>query len=183
MTAKYKHPLYRVWSGILQRCCNPKHHAYHRYGGRGIDVFHPWKTDFWSFVRDIPPRPSADHTINRLDNNVGYYPGNVAWATAAEQWANKPTRRRDLGGHTLSSQSEAIGLPVSTLKSRIYSGWSVEEALSKPKRKRSPNGTFMPPWGREECIKRGLNISTISTRVEKGMTFAEAISKPIRSRG
>jgi len=76
---------------MLARCRNPNHHAYGRYGGRGITVFPEWRDSFGAFLRDMGERP-AGKTLDRYpDNNGNYEPGNCRWATPAEQVA---TRRK-----------------------------------------------------------------------------------------
>lgn len=85
-------PLYHTWMGMKQRCANPKHGKYPRYGGRGITVCERWMT-FSNFLADMGERPEGK-TLDRIDNERGYEPGNVRWATPKEQMAN---RRKNAG--------------------------------------------------------------------------------------
>lgn len=79
---------YRRWYGAMQRCHNPKNKKYAVYGGRGITVCERWhKFDNWFADIGVPPHP--DLQIDRIDNERGYEPGNVRWATRAEQFANR----------------------------------------------------------------------------------------------
>lgn len=72
------------------RCFYPANPAYARYGGRGITMCDAWRDSFESFLRDIGPRPSPEHSLDRYPNNDGHYePGNVRWATRTEQSNNK----------------------------------------------------------------------------------------------
>lgn len=80
-------PEYSVWSSMWQRCSNPKNEHYDRYGGRGIEVCARWE-QFENFLSDIGLRPSPAHSIDRIDNNKNYEPGNVRWATDTEQNRN-----------------------------------------------------------------------------------------------
>lgn len=79
---------YAAWLNARARCMNPKHPKYYRYGGRGITFCNEWN-DFGSFIDHIGKKPSADLTLDRIDNNKGYEPGNVRWATRKEQQNNK----------------------------------------------------------------------------------------------
>lgn len=86
-----RHPLYVRWVNIKQRCHNPNHPRFPDYGGRGI-LLHPAWHDFTQFWLDLghPPGENwAEYSIDRIDVNRGYEPGNVRWATRAEQEANK----------------------------------------------------------------------------------------------
>ena len=82
---------YRIWRGIVQRCHNENHDHYTDYGGRGITMCEEWRNDFMVFLRDMGPRPSAKHTLDRKENNKGYCKDNCRWATMLEQQNNKRT--------------------------------------------------------------------------------------------
>lgn len=80
------------WYMMRERCYNTTHVSYHHYGGRGIRVCDRWLNDpegFVNFVADIGPRPSLEYSLDRIDPNGNYAPGNVRWATAKEQANNK----------------------------------------------------------------------------------------------
>jgi len=80
---------YKIWSGMKQRCLNPKQTKYTSYGGRGIKICQEWSTSFETFLKDVGRRPSIHHSLDRIDVNGNYEPNNVRWATHAEQQANK----------------------------------------------------------------------------------------------
>jgi hypothetical protein len=82
-------PEYRTWDAMKTRCLNPKSANYPDWGGRGITIYEPWVQDFQSFYAYVGPRPSPSHSIDRIDNDRGYEPGNVRWATKAQQSDNR----------------------------------------------------------------------------------------------
>lgn len=90
------HPLFRTWDHMKSRCFNPNNKEYHNYGGRGISVCPQWRRSFTSFVRYIlkhlGPRPRG-RSLDRKDNNRGYEPGNLRWATRRQQQINSRQRR------------------------------------------------------------------------------------------
>ena len=81
------HPLYVTWKGMVRRCRNPNNDNYRYYGAKGITVCDRWADSFPAFVSDMGPRPPGK-TLDRIDNNKGYEPGNCRWATKLEQYQN-----------------------------------------------------------------------------------------------
>lgn len=86
--SKSNHPLYSTWRQMKRRCSDVKFKDYPHYGGRGIRVCDAWLNDFWSFASYMGPRPEG-RTLDRIDNDGNYEPGNVGWGTKAQQNANK----------------------------------------------------------------------------------------------
>jgi hypothetical protein len=80
---------YTIWGGIKTRCTNKNAPDYGRYGGRGITMCDEWVDSFDAFFSHIGPKPSQQHSIDRIDNDKGYEPGNVRWATKTEQVKNR----------------------------------------------------------------------------------------------
>jgi len=112
------HPLYAAWLGMRQRCCNPNNKDYPHYGGRGITICERWQNSFLAFAADMSPRPDG-YSLDRIDNDRGYQPGNVRWASLATQ--NRNTRVSKLSSHEVSviRRSHAGGVS-STLLSRQF---------------------------------------------------------------
>jgi len=85
---------YQSWAGMRQRCHNPRNPNFKNYGARGIRVFEQWQRSFAAFRFWVGPSPSPQHSIDRIDNDGHYEPGNVRWATPKEQNANRRVWKR-----------------------------------------------------------------------------------------
>jgi len=128
---------YRAWASMKSRCLNPAHPAYPRYGGRGVTVCDRWLNSFENF-RDDMGHPPNGMTLERIDNNRGYEPGNCKWA----DWDEQQSNRRDnvwltFEGRTQTASQWAreVGIKATTISHRILRGWSAERALTTPPRK------------------------------------------------
>lgn len=86
---QHRSPAYRTWDSMIQRCNNPGSTQYYKYGARGVTVCEEWG-NFINFYRDMGDRPEG-HTIDRKDNDLGYFKENCRWATPVEQAQNKRT--------------------------------------------------------------------------------------------
>ncbi len=127
---------YKIWQGMHKRCNNPKCRTYPLYGGRGIKVCERWES-FENFLEDMGERPADNLSLDRIDNEGDYEPGNCRWATDTEQVNN--TRRNNritFNGVTqnLGQWAKQTGLPRDAIFLRIKRGWSVERALTTPLR-------------------------------------------------
>jgi hypothetical protein len=124
---------YNSWSMMKDRCLNKNNQNWDRYGGRGVKIADRWM-NYRNFLADMGERPKG-MTIERVNNDGHYEPGNCRWATRLDQGRNRSTCRRiTYNGRTLSltEWAEAIGVNPRTLKSRLRIGWSVERAFAAP---------------------------------------------------
>lgn len=143
-----KHPLYATWHSMKSRCLNPNNKRFHCYGARGITVCEAWLT-FSNYAadiyREIGPRPSLSHTLDRKDNHVGYQPGNMRWATSKEQGRNRQLRRMvTMNNETrcVAEWSEIFGTKPYVIRGRLNSGWSASDAFTAPKHARRGPGVL-----------------------------------------
>ena len=128
--------LYNIWGLMVQRCYNKETPCYDDYGGRGIDICPEWRESFQAFYEWSMGNGYRENlTIDRIDNDKGYFPGNCRWVTRKAQ-ANNTRRNHYITyngeTHTLAEWAEALGFHPNTLGSRIYRGWSVDKALTTP---------------------------------------------------
>lgn len=132
------HKLYHTWVGQKDRCFNQNSLAWKDYGGRGITMHGPWVSDFLSWLRYVEGLPHygvTDRTLDRMDNDKGYEPGNLRWATREDQASNQRGHRLIVKGteiHSLAEWGRLTGIPKRVIGRRLSSGWSVERALSTP---------------------------------------------------
>jgi hypothetical protein len=127
-----KIPEYKIWVSMKQRCFDVNSQAYADYGGRGITVCERWKKSFLAFYHDMGPRPSADHSIDREENDGDYEPDNCRWATYEEQNSNqRKTRRVEYEGKIwpLTHLVRHLGVPYHPFRGYLYRGYSVEDAI------------------------------------------------------
>lgn len=125
--------LYRVWQSMLQRCSNPNASRYAEYGGRGIKVCHRWQK-FENFLADVGERPEGT-SLDRINVNGDYEPGNVRWATIAEQARNKRANVMiEWGGRRMiqTDWAKELGIKDQTLIKRLKM-WPLEKAMTTPR--------------------------------------------------
>ena len=130
---------YKTWCGMRQRCSNPKAPNYACYGGRGIKVCKEWES-FPKFLADMGKRPSKKHTIERINNSLGYEPKNCAWVLVKSQARN----RRDNHNITINGEThclvcwcEFFDQNYDLAKERINRlGWDPFRALTTPPKKK-----------------------------------------------
>lgn len=136
ITCKREHS---SWRAMRYRCEDPKSPSFKHYGGRGIAVCQRWRDSFDAFYADMGPRPDGT-TLDRIDSNGNYEPGNCQWAQHKDQHRNKRgTLVLEAYGETLTlaEWAEKVGVRADTIKNRLLRGESVQMALrrTRPRQK------------------------------------------------
>lgn len=179
-------PEYGPWAAMKKRCTNPNAANYYRYGARGVTICDTWMRDFTAFLADMGPRPSLDHSLDRIDNAKGYYPGNCRWATRTEQQRNRRINVyvEAFGKRQILSQwAIETGLSQSTISKRLAAGLPPEEAVSRPPIKRKErNSVTLEAFGKVQPITQwaretGIPLRTIRWRMSRGLV-GEAVLAP-----
>lgn len=119
-------PEFRAWCKRLDWCYNPNCVDYPDYGGRGIIVCDEWRNDFLAFYNYVGDRPSPEYSLDRIDNNGNYEPGNVRWATIEQQARNRRNNRLltyNNETHCVAEWEEILGFNKGVLRARLYLGW------------------------------------------------------------
>jgi hypothetical protein len=136
-TTAGKSPEYGAWASMVGRCTNPNNRSWGHYGGRGIAVCERWM-EFENFLADMGNRPSSDHSLDRINNDGGYGPGNCRWATRAEQSRNRRNNRLV----TINGRQQCVTdwLAEGCVSRGTFwvrtalLGWTTEEAIATPVR-------------------------------------------------
>ena len=128
----WKTKVYRTWSSMKARCTNPKSTHWHRYGGRGVTLCKDWADSFESFHAYVGDPPTGKHTIDRIDNDKGYEPDNVRWATMKEQASNRSSNTWvEYKGMRMTWRQWAdhLGIPYNTLMTRVRDKTNLDDIL------------------------------------------------------
>ena len=126
--------VHNTWAGIRQRCENPNDPAYKHYGGRGI-ALHPQWAEFENFYAAVGDPPFDGASLDRIDNDGNYEPGNVRWATRTTQARNRRGVRMvayEGREQCVAEWAEEIGVSASALRHRLDAGWDTAVALTHP---------------------------------------------------
>jgi hypothetical protein len=127
-------PTFRSWETMKQRCTNPKSPDYEYYGGRGISVCDAWLNSFETFLSDMGERPNGA-TLDRVETDGDYEPGNCRWATYRQQVRNRrDTVTVSFRGKTqdLYQWEAETGISARAIRQRIKAGWLPDKALTTP---------------------------------------------------
>lgn len=181
-----KHPLYGIWAAMKRRCNNPNCKAYRWYGARGIKVCPEWAASFRQFAADVGERPTPKHQLERLDNGLGYQPGNVTWATSKEQMRNVRSNvnlTHNGKTQTVTEWAEELGLPAPRLYWRHHQGLPVEQVLAQGERQKGTPPLSLTMGGITDSLRgwarrQGLSKTTISGRLERGWPVEKALTTP-----
>jgi hypothetical protein len=117
---------------MITRCTNAKSNRWKYYGGRGVKVCERW-LKYENFLADMGERPSSRHSIDRMDVDGNYEPGNCRWATAIEQGSNMRTTRMVTAfgvSLSISAWARRTGVKASTIRHRLNKGLKPEDAVS-----------------------------------------------------
>lgn len=139
--------LRNLWNNIIQKCTNPKHHAYKYFGAKGINIDNDWLKSYYRFVSDIGI-PNIDSTLVRINKKGHFTPLNV-------QWVPKKKKPKII-------KKSNNKLHPSTIQSRINSGWKPSIAYSKPPRQKKNINNFSLEFTTNNQQKMILSNSTIS---------------------
>lgn len=185
-------PEYNAWHAIKQRCSNPKHPSYKDYGARGISICDRWNDSFYNFLADRGPRPSSNHSIDRINNNGNYEPGNCRWATHAEQARNKRTNSLvTINGKTMcvTDWCEHYKISTNVVFTRIYKlKWDIERAItepSKPNKKWDQVTLTMDGQTKtilEWALLANIKASCIDNRLRRGWSIERALTQKCRQK-
>lgn len=125
-------PEYRAWRQMLTRCTNPNSKSWADYGGRGITVCDRWANDYTAFLADVGRRPSPDHSLDRINTDGNYEPGNIRWADDFQQSGNRRnniTVAVDGEMVCLKEACRRVGVPYKAAVQRRRRGWASDRWL------------------------------------------------------
>lgn len=126
-------PEYRSWNAMKNRCYQVSNNNYRHYGARGIEVCIEWRDSFAAFYKSMGNKPSPKHTLDRINNDGNYEPGNCRWAMRIQQ-ANNTSRNRYITiqgvTKTFTEWVRYYDRRLTTVQGRYYRlGWPIERAL------------------------------------------------------
>lgn len=177
-------PEYVTWVNMRRRCYAKTSTKFSAYGGRGIRVCSRWDS-FENFLADMGPRPSPQHSLDRINNDGNYEPGNCRWATAHQQSRNTRTNRwLTFRGKrkTLGDWAQDIGITKAGLHRRLRVGIPLKKALAtrslQKHRLLSLQGVTMPlaQW----ATRLGMSRQALYVRIKAGWSVKRALTTPLK---
>lgn len=126
--------MFKIWTGVRKRCTNPRCKSYKNYGGRGIILSPKWN-NFIHFYNDMKEGYADDLSLDRIDHNGNYEPGNCRWATQKTQNRNRRNNHIVVCENqhkTLAEWSELSGVNYTVIAYRIKNGWDIKKAIYTP---------------------------------------------------
>lgn len=172
--------LYRIYSGMISRCCNSNTSCYPRYGGRGITVCDRWlgQSGFFNFVSDMS-YPDEGNSLDRVDNDGNYYPENCRWTNHTTQGRNKSNVSRVIWkgeSRILLEVCEELNLNYDTVVDRIkIRNWPIDKVLGKPTRV-----GFQSHLNRQQKIKADRQQKRIENKKPKLETGKNNLNRAYR---
>jgi hypothetical protein len=185
--ASRKSSEYNAWCDMKARCNRTSHKWFHRYGGRGITVCERWANSFPNFLSDMGKKPGKEYSLDRIDNDGIYEPGNCRWATRIEQDNNKSDNRfLTYNGRTqtVTQWQRELGLSRGVIEARLDRGFTSKQAIEIPVK---PNEIFLIYNGKTQNLTEWANEADISVtclkkRLSKGWSMGEIIKTPSAKR-
>lgn len=198
---KARTALYRAWESMRRRCREAG--RYPSYRRNGITVYPVWEQSYETFRdyvhKHLGERPEG-HSLDRIDNSKGYFPGNLRWASSKTQARNRSVTRRlpkparakpqHASGNTLltvngraqcvAAWAEEVGISTAVIRRRLSRGWSAEQAVAPLKREHklsiTINGETLS--ARQWAVRSGLSQPTITRRIIAGWAPYDAVFTP-----
>ena len=173
--------IYYIWVEMKKRCLNKKQKAYKNYGGRGIKVCKRWMY-FENFYADMGEKPDGK-SLERINNNLGYFKKNCKWATHLEQMRNTRRNIKYLGETAKEASIRLMG-NTALISERINEGWSLKKAFITPVK----NHKIMLTYNEETkpraywAKKYGIVYSTLRYKLKSGKTLEEVITTAVKEK-
>lgn len=181
-------PLAVIHRNMMARCTNPKATHWARYGGRGIYVAEAFQDRAafiaWALANGWAPGLQID----RRDNDGPYSPENCAFVSASQNMRNTRRSRRVSDGRAALDVADANGISIDLFHSRLFKGWSVDEAVGLVERtgpRRKPRQRVLAPDGRlavHVAAENGIGKNAFRMRLRKGWSIERAITEPAKER-
>lgn len=180
---------FQTWADMRKRCHGPKCKSYGSHGGRGIKVCKRWRSSFRNFLLDMGKRPSAEYSLDRINNDWHYCPSNCRWATRSQQQRN--TRRNHMITHNGETQcitewAKRLNVTSMCILGRLRKGWSVEKTLTtRPHEAELANRMQATINGITKNVNKwieqlGMPYYQVYARIKVGWTPEKALTTPIR---